>query len=253
MKMERTAFFDASVLMPYVSDDDMARFRVYKQLKYVKQLDSIIAQVCPEGPTFYLRIPLCVLAQKLSASKLGVLCKHHGMEVKTNTKADIIKKMALTHLCLGECALFLYEFVGGELNTKKDQKREKRPEYYKEYDRKRHAENKEKQAGIPNVCNKVLEHKICREYCDRIKPECFEESGCAVCGCLALTKDMQPLHECNRIDLCVNRTSKPVTVKQRKSSVVPTVEETGPIIDCNLKAVCKKCSKALDKIGRAHV
>jgi hypothetical protein len=86
---------------------------------------------------------------------------------------------------------------------------------------------------------------IVQDFCSDMKPSCFEEGGCAVCGQLTLMTNLTLLESIN----CLLDPLKELGAArlERKSADDPVSFVEGPILDPLCSGVCDDCLKPLRK------
>ncbi|KAF6753995.1 hypothetical protein DFP72DRAFT_813347, partial [Ephemerocybe angulata] len=89
---------------------------------------------------------------------------------------------------------------------------------------------------------------LVREFCDDLKPVCFEEAGCAVCGLLTKVTELTPL---DSIGCSLDPLLEPGLARlERSDPNSPVSYQSGPIVDPSLNAVCSYCISALSRDRR---
>jgi hypothetical protein len=100
----------------------------------------------------------------------------------------------------------------------------------------------------PSPLSFTDEISIVKDFTDQMRPQNFEESGCAVCGQLTLLKDLTPL---DSVDFSLDPlVEQDVARKERSLPIQPLVYDTGPIIDPTCNGVCATCCTDLKKGNR---
>lgn len=86
---------------------------------------------------------------------------------------------------------------------------------------------------------------IVREFCEELRPDCIEETGCAVCGQLKLLSDLTPL---DSIDCSLSPLEEPNVVRLERSSSDELIQyASGPVLDRTLNRACSSCIANLKK------
>ncbi|KDR65457.1 hypothetical protein GALMADRAFT_81852, partial [Galerina marginata CBS 339.88] len=97
----------------------------------------------------------------------------------------------------------------------------------------------------PQPLTDKLQHTIISDFCNDIKPNKFEEAGCAVCGKLTLLTELLKLANLNlNLDILYQ---PGVTQIERKSSDDPLEEIQGPVLENDLDSICQTCYKSVSK------
>ncbi|PPQ76733.1 hypothetical protein CVT26_004427, partial [Gymnopilus dilepis] len=97
----------------------------------------------------------------------------------------------------------------------------------------------------PPPVTRDLVAEIVDAYCKDLRPQMFQEAGCAVCGRLHLLRELKSL---NRGDLNMDILNCPeATRKERKSceEAIDTIK--GPVLEPSCKHICPACESALNK------
>ena len=97
----------------------------------------------------------------------------------------------------------------------------------------------------PALPSEKLQHTIISSCCEDTSPNKFMESGCLVCGKIVPLIEMYKLSE---VDLDLSILVQPgVTQQERSSAKDPIADIDGPVIDHDLKNICKSCHKSVSK------
>lgn len=89
------------------------------------------------------------------------------------------------------------------------------------------------------------ETELVREFCHDMRPHCFEEAGCAVCGQLTLKSKLQPLSSCN---FSLQPLVEPGLVRLERRRPSEGVQyDNGPVLEKTLTDVCDRCVVDLEK------
>ncbi|KZV59501.1 hypothetical protein PENSPDRAFT_595331, partial [Peniophora sp. CONT] len=108
-------------------------------------------------------------------------------------------------------------------------------------------DSQEQPAFPPKPPSESLKRRIISDFCEEMSPDNVIEEGCAVCGCLHLSKDMVGLTE-DLFDWDLLRDpSHRITRAERRRQTDPLTNIAGPVLAPNCKKVCPSCLKSLKK------
>ena len=240
-------YFTQQDLYPYTEFDSHEHLQSSLLWEYVDHVDRETAReklsLCAD--TIACSIPLPLLSCKIiKRNKYKVACLHN---IKCSQKHTVtfLNEMILNHQCDEDCnklvSLFkIHQFVSYmPINDDVD--------LTSSISNENKIDNHKLTVFPPSVPSKEhLEHTV-NNYCDSTSPEMFEESGCAVCGQLCLTKEIVNISTMKKYFDVLCRPDRQLTRIERKLNSDPIREITGPIIDNDCNGVCPSCCVQLYK------
>ncbi len=251
-----TSHIPGASLRSYIqSDHDVDRFNKFDDCKCVEHITEINAVIDMKDNVFCLQVPLNIIVDLLSVSKLCVIAKAHKIVLPTRCDAAFVRSVVGQHCCYSACAVYPTIFSSQNLLLKEQLKNTNKwtvsPDYFKDYDQLRYCKSKELEPGIPSIDYTKHSEEVCRNYCEKLDPKYFQESGCAICGLLSLTSSMVPLAKCN--DMFIGRKTEYLKYQPIQSS---GRLKSGPLESCvskdndilNVQSYLESCvSKDNDK------
>ncbi|KAF6747696.1 hypothetical protein DFP72DRAFT_821384, partial [Ephemerocybe angulata] len=201
------------------------------------------------GHTLYAKIPTKDLGPLLTVVTAKKIMTLHNVPYTKASKKDDLLEALKSHTCVS-CDSFLTELsvVPSIASFKADRNR-------KNYNKRKDAtpplqrcdfENPEGEHTFPpEPVTKDLEEIIAARACLKLRPEAFEERGCAVCGKLTLVSQLTPLKTVkNQLHILE---ASGCTRKERKSANEKVRELTGPVLDYKCNSICNICRAAVRK------
>jgi hypothetical protein len=112
---------------------------------------------------------------------------------------------------------------------------------------KEELDKSDEQSFPPPPPSIELKETIICNWCRDTSPECFQESGCAVCGQLVALKNMSLLSK-TKVNLKIlTRENMGITRCERYRCSDPIEDIKGPVLDDTCKWICKQCVLSLNK------
>jgi hypothetical protein len=211
----------------------------------------------------YGRIPIDVIALKLTIKNSRMLAKLHGVHVPSRAiQSDIVNifkghhcSLCDTHVSVLELCKILSNADRCKKQYQKTVDANKSVLFQKKYARRNNVLEKEKQALIEKKCrmrkknapfkfpppppSTRLSEEIIRNWCEGMSSSNIYESGCAVCGQLTATKNMTKIHD-TKCDLSIlERQGAKITRLERNSCFDPIEEIEGPVLDAECDGICR--------------
>jgi hypothetical protein len=209
----------------------------------------------------YCRVPLNILAQKLTLKFAKELANLHDMYMPSRILQTDTLILLENHKC-GTCPDLLAVFKpykaasnaeyqqtwyqkNKDKRAKYDKQRAEQSEYQELHKKssQKHYQSKKCVKFPPAPPSAELCKAIISDFCEDTSPEVFEEAGCAVCGRLTPICEMEELSEVENISLLK---IDGVTRKARFKSSDPVKELRGPILAPGCSGVCAVCVESLD-------
>jgi hypothetical protein len=207
-------------------------------------------------------VPLDILVPKLTLKFAKELASLHDMYMSSKILLKNAHTLLENHKC-GTCPDLLAVFKPYKVvsNTEYQQKwyqknKEKHAKYNKQCATKSEYQESHKMLSQKHYWSKKeekfppapLSAKLCQtivsDFCADTSANIFEEAGCAVCGKLTPTCEMEELCEVENISLLK---VDGVTRKARSHSSDAVREWKGPILATGCSRVCSICIESLDK------
>ncbi|KAF9547541.1 hypothetical protein CPC08DRAFT_617104, partial [Agrocybe pediades] len=96
----------------------------------------------------------------------------------------------------------------------------------------------------PQPPDDTLLHNIISGYCDDMRPDSFQEAGCAVCGSLTLLKDLRKVENPKLYEALIVPN---VTRKERFKADDAVIGLDGPVLALDRDTACVECITQLEK------
>ncbi|KAF5328907.1 hypothetical protein D9611_014251 [Ephemerocybe angulata] len=192
-------------------------------------------------------VPWMRIAKKAGKTAVSLIATLHGLKPLARTpKADTLLALG-DHACTDTCPRYRATFhpVRTERKQPAPTTAEVPPTVILEP-----GEDTNIKPYPPPPLSDLEKITIIREFCDDIRPSCFEEAGCAVCGQLTLLTELKPIES---LDCPLDPLVEPGVARQeRLSPDEPITYDAGPVIDKSVDTVCAKCASCLAQ-GRRPV
>jgi len=200
--------------------------------------------------TCLLAIPITQL-HSISKPELIEICRKHNIPVKKRDPMEIIEGHLRRHRPCPTCHRHYTLFVENDCKTKTSAERiatfrsnqsTDSPEVHCD------LSSSSKQFPPSPPSGKLMEHMV-NSYCVDLEPQVIVEEGCAVCGVLYRSKDMNELQE-HEYDMELLKSDSIYITRQMQLSVQDDIKPCkGPILASGCDKVCKSCAHSLS-IGR---
>lgn len=247
--------------LDYTVDEE----REYRFISYVHKRN--MAEVMAKSPSaIATNIPLSVASTLMTVRERQTVAKAHGVVLNSRLSTEASINRFSHHYC-PSCHdhYTILEKVKSTEEKKKDKvttTAEWRKEHHThskqaEYKRKataarakkrkeqryikRHGNTESTAKFPPPPLSDDLLREIVNGFCEDMKPEMFEEQGCAVCGQLHITENMMPLPK-EGLSLLQ---SENVTRQERRRADDPIIELPGPILANGCDNVCQHCAASI--------
>jgi hypothetical protein len=249
--------FSSDELLPYASTD--LDEKQYRFLRCVKTEDKQ-THISDNESTVLCVVPLSILAPKLTMTCIKDLAALHQIFVPSKTLVKNAQMLLQDHKCQKcDSYISLFEPYKVQSNAQRQQNWYKKLEpdgktahlaekakykassEYQEKNCEKHKEDywtRKKVKFPPTPPSEDLCQMIVSDFCADTSPEVFEETGCAVCGKLTSTCEMEELSEVENVSLLK---ADGVTRKPRFKSSDPVRELRGPILAPGCSRVCPMC------------
>ena len=263
--------FSGGLLRQYVVDSNESI--IWDRSKYTFEFQcpaQDVSGILSRVPTaISVLIPVQLIYEQLTRQELIQLSKFHKVWVPTRTSAAGCRLLFAEHECdQAQCnipTIFkCVEDVPDEpmeedvnLMPKSKTKRKfassarqqwERDQLLKRVERlkmlRKKATNRIKETQFPpRLLSFRQTHRVLSNSCNNMRPQCFVEAGCAVCGCLVRQRQLSPLENFREFLHLLERPG--VTRRERIFSSDPFEELSGPILAEGCDKICVDCETAL--------
>ena len=245
-----SSHFSADELEPYILFDSSQCNQ--HQMKYVMHTTRKNAlYLARKDPGIQLcSLPLHILIQRINKSEKIKIANLHNIQNISRVNHQKLNELILDHSCSDICGQLLSVFKKHESFSSilaADNSVINNNDISMDC-----QENDNAMIFPPSPLSKDKLESIVNKFCDSIQPVMFEESGCAVCGQLSLTRDLTSISAMKNYFNILQRPGCNLTMHERKSNSDPIREILGPIIDYDCKGVCQKCCDCLYKRKIPH-
>ncbi|KAF6754971.1 hypothetical protein DFP72DRAFT_812213 [Ephemerocybe angulata] len=171
-------------------------------------------------------VPWMRIANKASKPAVHNIVKLHGFKPLVRTpKAETLETFG-KHACSDTCPPFKATFEPVHADRKPPPPSRSHPVQEVVVEP---PEDTNVQPYPPPPLSDLDKINIIREFCEDLRPSCFEESGCAVCGQLTRITDLKPMHT---LGCSFDALLEPgVARRERMSSEEPVTYDNGPVLD----------------------
>ncbi|KAF5337331.1 hypothetical protein D9611_002867 [Ephemerocybe angulata] len=212
--------------------------------------DALLAASSASNTTLLARIPVSKLGPFLTVVSARKVLAQHGVHVTKALKKEKLLEALSAHVCVG-CSSFLTELCvvpsSAKLKVLRNERARKAKKVASDSSTPCHFVQTEDtfHPFPPAPVTKELEEAIVARACKRLRPEAFQEKGCAVCGMLTPFSNLTPLKSVkNHLNVLE---SAGCTRKERKSDKDKVKELSGPVIDYTCNSICNDCRSYIRK------
>ncbi|KAF5317457.1 hypothetical protein D9758_018661 [Tetrapyrgos nigripes] len=199
-------------------------------------------------------VPVSELLPHLSLTDARQIASYHKLRSPRTLTMTAIQDLFVEHTCVGcHCCVSVFRFQQSRDDKRNTTKRSVRtllnnaqpvnilpPDAFQAK-----ASNSSNTVYPPAPLDRTTSHKVLTNTCKRMRPEFFEEAGCAVCGQLTPARQLTRLKSVKRLLRVLDATG--VTRQERRSATDKIWELTGPVIDYQCNRLCDSCRKTLTK------
>ncbi|KAF5332441.1 hypothetical protein D9758_015134 [Tetrapyrgos nigripes] len=199
-------------------------------------------------------VPVSELLPHLSLTDARQIASYHKLRSPRTLTMTAIQDLFVEHTCVGcHCCVSVFRFQQSQDDKRNTTKRSVRtllnnahpvnilpPDAFQAK-----ASNSSNTVYPPAPLDRTTSHKALTNTCKRMRPEFFEEAGCAVCGQLTPARQLTRLKSVKRLLRVLDATG--VTRQERRSATDKIRELTSPVIDYQCNRLCDSCRKTLTK------